>query len=165
MSGTFPVYVHHGKRKQRVDVTKETQMVEVMQRAWDLYSIPVENQRLVYKGRQVDPNLKAFEVGLQMNARLMVIGDPIAKIPSGAGEKMFDKYETQLKTLEEELGAAESRQKIAGVGEACQRALESLDALSIPPSDADLKTQRKQYVKQFLTLQDNVDTALTRSSL
>eukprot|EP01061_Rhynchopus_euleeides_P008079 TRINITY_DN17120_c3_g1_i1.p1 TRINITY_DN17120_c3_g1~~TRINITY_DN17120_c3_g1_i1.p1 ORF type:complete len:187 (+),score=52.02 TRINITY_DN17120_c3_g1_i1:80-562(+) len=153
------VVLHHAKRRKGVEVETKEPVVRIMEAAWEAFSVPVSQQRVIYKGKSLDPDLLIEALGLVTGAKLLISGEAVVKGEDTA--VACKEHEQTYAQLLAGFDAATTRTAIGAIGEGCQRVLEKLDQLSIPQSDPENRAVRKQLVVRLQQLQEKVDTRLS----
>lgn len=136
-----------------------------------LTDIPVEFQKLIYKGRSLkDPNEELAEAGLKNGSKVMLIGKrPIRADDENTKalkdvEGQMTKQEKKLSDITYELdgihrGYLEDAVKVdavrslekqmAGVTETCMKLLEKLDSLRFEEDNKEARAKRKSLVDKI----------------
>ncbi|CAH1240370.1 BAG family molecular chaperone regulator 1-like [Branchiostoma lanceolatum] len=192
MAASMKLLIVHGSQKHNIDVcvpedegNQALRVEHLALAAWKTTGVPVQNQRLIYKGKSLkDPEKTLQEMGLKDGAKVMMIG-----------KKHNPEEEAELKSLEEVDKAQEAvEKKLTGMSEELEgmekgfleeslmteslpklekrlglsteelmKMLERLDSTIIHESHIDAKKKRKSVVQRIQVLLDRCDNLLTRT--
>ena len=112
------ITLQHQRRRKDIQVKSTDAVVRIMELAWKEFSVPVADQRLVYKGKSLSPDLRIEQLALITGAKMLVMGEPVLKSPDNHS-KLFADLHRRYAELEAEFEATTDRQKVGGVGEVC----------------------------------------------
>eukprot|EP01065_Artemidia_motanka_P018607 TRINITY_DN21936_c0_g1_i1.p2 TRINITY_DN21936_c0_g1~~TRINITY_DN21936_c0_g1_i1.p2 ORF type:complete len:150 (+),score=64.95 TRINITY_DN21936_c0_g1_i1:78-527(+) len=140
--------VAHGKDRMQVAVAADATVGDLMQDLWKLRSVPVERQRVTFKGKNLAaaPEEALSSKGVGTGAKLLLTGEAV------------ERGDAKVAALRQRLSALTLEHPAAAVEE-CQRILEAADAISLAPGDDEVRALRRELIKAAQELQSAAEKA------
>ena len=109
------ITLQHEKRRSDVEVDTTEDVVRIMEAAWDVFSVPVAKQRIVFKGKTLSPDMRIESLNLITGSRMLVLGEAMAQ--SNDSSAIFKPHADNYEKLVDRLKNAETNQHIRAVAE------------------------------------------------
>ncbi|KAI6648443.1 BAG family molecular chaperone regulator 1 [Oopsacas minuta] len=180
MATSFPacIKLQYGLDTHKVELGEDWQVKDLKQHIWDSLSIPVDRQKIIYKGKLLsDPDVSIQSLNFKPKTKLMLVGEPV--VVSGEHEKLLldisdqliqqcAKYADVCDTVEGVMGEflpkhlhtsanIEHLKSLRVISGQCMNMVERLDSIQVSAKDTAFKDKKKSLITRINELLDDID--------
>eukprot|EP01060_Flectonema_neradi_P022904 TRINITY_DN31124_c0_g1_i1.p1 TRINITY_DN31124_c0_g1~~TRINITY_DN31124_c0_g1_i1.p1 ORF type:complete len:175 (+),score=52.09 TRINITY_DN31124_c0_g1_i1:71-526(+) len=145
------IIVQHGKKKKAMEIETTALVATLMEQVWQEFAIPVGGQKLVYKGKTMGGEMTLSTFNLITDSKIMIMGTPLT---ADEEKKAINESTRTLIKLKEDEQKGVNPKLLA---EQCQKCIEALDGVRVPPSFTELKIQKKDLIVSYQSFQESLD--------
>ena len=145
------VLIQYGKKKKEVEIETTSPVATLMDLVWNEFAIPVTGQKLVFKGKAMAGDMLLSRYNLITDSKIMVMGTALS---ADNEKKAIHDSTVMLQKLKDDEKKGTNPKLLA---EHCQKCIEALDGIRIPPLFVEVKAQKKELIVSYQSFQDSLD--------